>query len=177
MRFTDAGIVVRKESAFLPSLAISVSCKTDVKSRILVFLIKTGSESIKATLHRRWILFAGFVAQMENPRLPKCVMFGKLVVERGLGGGQKKRWKRCLLDDLRAFGVNANQCTTAAHDERKWRRTAEQGVERFMAKLIVAEKARAGLRHAVVNPNVTKNTKERTAQSKRARAGSLAIVD
>ena len=46
-----------------------------------------------------------------------------------------------------------------------------------MAKWIAAEKARAGLRHAVVCPNVTGRTKERIAQSKRARAGSPAKVD
>ena len=39
-------------------------------------LLKTGSESIGATLRRRRILFAGFVARMEDTRLPKCVMFG-----------------------------------------------------------------------------------------------------
>ena len=42
-------------------------------------LIKTGSESIGATLRRRQILFAGFMARMEDTRLPKCVMFGELV--------------------------------------------------------------------------------------------------
>ena len=46
-----------------------------------------------------------------------------------------------------------------------------------MAKWIAAQKVRAGLRHAVVCMNVTERTKERIAQSKRARAGSLAIVD
>ena len=46
-----------------------------------------------------------------------------------------------------------------------------------MAKLIAAEKTTAGLRHAVVCPNVTRRTKERIAQSKRARAGPLAIFD
>ena len=46
-----------------------------------------------------------------------------------------------------------------------------------MAKWIAAEKGRAELRQAVVCPNVTGRTKERIAQSKRARAGSLAIVD
>ena len=46
-----------------------------------------------------------------------------------------------------------------------------------MAKGIAAEEARAGLRHTVVCPNVTGRTKERIAQSKRARAGSVAIVD
>ena len=40
----------------------------------------------------------------------------------------------------------------------------------FMAKWIVAEKNEAGLRHAVACPNVTGRTKERIAQSKRARA-------
>ena len=39
-------------------------------------LIKPGSESIEATLRRRRILFAGFVARMKDTRLPKCVMFG-----------------------------------------------------------------------------------------------------
>ena len=41
----------------------------------------------------------------------------------------------------------------------------------------IIEKVRAGLRHAVVCPNVTGRTKERIAQSERARAGSLAVVD
>ena len=45
-----------------------------------------------------------------------------------------------------------------------------------MAKWIAAAKARAGPRYAVVCPNVTGRTKERIAQSKRARAGSLALV-
>ena len=83
----------------------------------------------------------------------------------------------CFLYDLRAFGINANQCMTAAQEEGEWRRMAEQGAEHFMAKWIVAAKASAGLWHAVVCPNVTGRTKERIAQSKRGRAGSLALVD
>ena len=76
----------------------------------------------------------------------------------------------CFLDDLRAFGINTDQWTTAAQDEGGWRRTAEQGAEHFMAKWIAGEKCKAGLRHAVVCPNVTGRTKERIAQRKRARA-------
>ena len=92
-------------------------------------------------------------------------------------GGQEKEWMGCFLDDLRAFGINADHLTTAAQDEGGWRRTAEQGAEHFMVKWIAAEKARAGLRHAVACPDVTGRTKDRIAQSKRARAGSPAIVD
>ena len=140
-------------------------------------LLKTGSESIEATLRRRRILFAGFVARMEDTRLPKCVMFGEMEGGAGCVGGQHKEWMGCFRDDLRAFGINANQWTTAAQDEGERRRTAQQGAEHSMAKWIVAEKTKAGLRHAVACPNVTGRTKERIAQSKRARAGSLAIVD
>ena len=95
----------------------------------------------------------------------------------GCVGGQEKEWMRCFLDDLGAFGINADQWTTAAQDEGEWRRTAEQGAEHFMAKWVAAEKNKAGLRHAVVCPNVTGRTKERNAQSKRAHAGPLALVD
>ena len=62
----------------------------------------------------------------------------------------------CFLDDLRAFDTNADQWTTAAQDEREWRKTAEQDPERFMEKRIAPEEVKAGLiRHAVVCPNVT----------------------
>ena len=100
-------------------------------------LVKTGSVSIEATLRRRRILFAGFVARMEDTRLPMCVMFGEMV------GGQEKEWMGCFLDNFRAFGIHADhQWTTAAQDEGGWRRTAEQGAEHFMARRIVAEKTR-----------------------------------
>ena len=97
---------------------------------------------------------------------------------RGLrGGGQEKEWMGSFLDDLRAFGISAGQWTTAAQYEGKWRRTAEQGAEHFMVKWFAAEKAGAGLRHAIVCPNVTGRAKKTITQSKRARAGLLTIVD
>ena len=107
---------------------------------------------------------------MEDMRLSKCVMFGEMVGGAGCVGGQEKEWMGCFLDDLRAFGINADQWTTAAQDEGEGFRKEEQGAEYFMGKWIVTEKAKAGLRHAVVCPNVTGRIKERIAQSKRARS-------
>ena len=58
-------------------------------------------------------------------------------------GGQGKKWMVCFLDDLRAFGINADRwAIAAAQDEGEWRRTAEQGAEYFMAKWIVHKKTR-----------------------------------
>ena len=137
-------------------------------------LIKTGSESIEATLRRRRILFVGFVARIEDTGLPKCVMFGELVGSAGYLGGQGKEWMSCFLDDFRAFGIIADQWTTAAHDEGM----AQDGGTRggtFHSEMDRC--VRAGLRYAVVCPNVTGRTKEGITQSKRARTGSLVIVD
>ena len=110
---------------------------------------------------------------MEDTKLPKCVRFGELVGGAGCVEGQEKEWLGCFLDALTTFGINADQWATAAQDEGEWHRLAEH----FMAKWIAVEKARAALRYAVVCPNVTGRTKEMIAQSKRARAGSLALVD
>ena len=82
----------------------------------------------------------------------------------------------CLLDGLRAFGINTDLWTTAAQDEGGRRKTVEQGAGRFMVKWIAAEKARAGLRHAVVCPNVTGRTKDRIVHRKRACAASPTII-
>ena len=68
-------------------------------------------------MHRRRILFLEFVARMEDTRLPKCVIFGELVGSAGCVGGQGKEWMGCFLDGPRAFGIHADQSTTAAQDE------------------------------------------------------------
>ena len=71
---------------------------------------------------------------MEDTRLPKCVMFGELVGSAGCVGGHEKVWTEYFLDDLIAFGINADQWTTAAQDEGEWCRAVEQGAKHFMAK-------------------------------------------
>ena len=94
------------------------------------------------------------------------------------GARKKSRWGvSWTISELSASTPTSQWTTAAQDDEGEWRRTAEQGAGHFMAKWIVAEKAKAGLRHAVVHPNVTGGTKKRITQSKRARAGSLALVD
>ena len=52
----------------------------------------------------------------------------------------KEEWIGCFLDDLRSFGIDVDQWTTAAQDEGEWHKTAEQGAESFIAKWIAAEK-------------------------------------
>ena len=63
---------------------------------------------------------------------------------RGLRKGPEKRMNEAF-PGLKAFGINADQWMTAAQDEGRWCRKAEQWVARFMAKWIAVEKVRARL--------------------------------
>ena len=101
--------------------------------------------------------------------MPPLVRRKPGVLRPGFVGGQEKEWIGCLLDDLRAFGIKTDQWTIAAQDEGEWYGTAKQGAELFTKNWIAAQR--------VVSPNVTGRTKERVAQSKRARTGLLATID
>ena len=54
-------------------------------------------------MRRSRTVFAGFVARMEDARLPKCLIFGELVGGAGCVGRQGKKWMGCFLDDLKSF--------------------------------------------------------------------------
>ena len=62
---------------------------TDLPISYLDTLMKTGSESVDAMMRRRRKLFAGFVARMDDTKLPNCLMLGGLVGS-GLRGGEGK---------------------------------------------------------------------------------------
>ena len=49
------------------------------------------------------------MASLEDTRLSNCVTFAWLMRSAGCLGGEKKAWIGCLLDDLRAFEINADQ--------------------------------------------------------------------
>ena len=53
-------------------------------------LAKTASASKEATVRKRSILFAGFVARMGEERLPQRVTFGELGWGKGYSRGQDK---------------------------------------------------------------------------------------
>ena len=150
--------------------------RTDHSIFYLDTLVKTGSGSIKATVRRSRILFAGFVARTEDTRLPKCVIFGKLV-GRGLRGGAAKRVYRMSPERPQSFRYQRRSVDDCSPGRGG---TAQDGVTRggtFHGEMYHYRENQGWLRHVVVCSIVTGRTKERIAQSKRACAGSLAEVD
>ena len=86
-------------------------------------LIKTGSESIEATIRRRRILFAGFVVRMEDTGLPKCAISGR----RGLYGGQEKNgWGVSRTASKLSVSTPTSGRLQPRTNKEEWRKTAEQ---------------------------------------------------
>ena len=112
---------------------------------------KTGSESIlKRDFTQEADLIRRICREYGGHETAKWRNVRRADGEPGLRGGTGKVVDGVFLDDLRAFGINADPWTTVAQDEREWRKTKEKRAEHLMAKWVAAEKARAGLWHATV---------------------------
>ena len=98
--------------------------KTEARRPHIVFadaLAKTTSESIGAIVCKRRILFAGFVARIEDERLLRRVMFGELVGGRSFSGGLKKDWMAHVKEDMSVFGMKFEG----------WRKAAQRPADGF----------------------------------------------
>ena len=125
-------------------------------------------------MRRKWILLAIFVVHIEGTILPKCVMLGEQVGgAECVGDGYKKSVDGVSPRRPQSFRYRprpVDDCSPGQGQPNKGG-TVDGGMDHCR------ESQRVGLQHAVVCLNVTRRTKERVAQSKRARDGSLAIVD
>ena len=123
-------------------------------------------------------MFAGlFVARIEDTILPKCAMFGELVGGAGCVGSQKKEWTGCFLDGPRAFGINADHWTTAAQDEGGMAQDGGRRGGTFHGEMARCRGSQGRTTACSSMPGRDGKDQGEDCQSKRARAGSLAIVD
>ena len=87
LRHVEPARVPLRHAASVGERTIARTTRFPIWTRFSRREVRASSE---ATLRRRRILFAGFVARMEDTRLSKCVMFGELVGGAGCVGGQEK---------------------------------------------------------------------------------------
>ena len=111
-------------------------------------LAETASESTEAIVRKRRVLFPGFVARMEEERLPQGVMFGEFVGGKGYSGGQEKDWMDHLKEDMSVFEMNFEGWRKAAQKTGRWFRRVEEGAELFMRNWHETERRKAAERRA-----------------------------
>ena len=97
-------------------------------------LIKTGVKSIEATIRRRWILFAGFVARMEDTRLQvRDVRRGS--GGRGLRGGPGKRVDGVFLGRHQSFRYRRRPVDTCSLGREETAQDGEIKDDTFHGKI------------------------------------------
>ena len=84
----------------------------------------TDSYPLENVVRKYRLRWAGHVARLENTRIPKMVLFGR--IERGgtrPPGRPKSNWFNCLSSDCEMVNIPYGQWHTKAKDRDKWRDT------------------------------------------------------
>ena len=96
---------------------------------------------------------------------------------RGLCGGPGKRVNRVFPGRPQSFRHQRRPVDDCSPERGGMAQDGGTRGGTFHGEMDRCRESQGWTRHAIVCPNVTGKTKERIAQSKRARAGSLAIID
>ena len=78
----------------------------------------------------RRLEWLGHVMRMEDERLPKCLLFSSLERTRP-ACGPRKRWRDCVVSDLRARGVADSWVEIATTSRTDWRQVIENVPQRI----------------------------------------------
>ena len=81
---------------------------------------------VKVAQHRlEWL---GHVARMDSSRMPRQILFGSLLTRRP-AHGPRKRWKDCVVSDLRVRGLTKEWYPIACESRADWRTMYAEPVE------------------------------------------------
>ena len=95
--------------------------------------------------------FAGFVARIDNERLPKRVICGEVDRGKGCSGGQQYDWMGCVERDLSLFNLptEAKHWTLAGKKPSELFRRGEEAAEQYMKCWLVTEREQVAKRRAL----------------------------
>ena len=85
-------------------------------------------ESQFMKIRLRWV---GYVARMEDNRMPKQILYGELEEGRRGRGRPKLRYKVLVKKDISLAGIPVDGWEQLASRREEWRRRINEGVERF----------------------------------------------
>ena len=94
-------------------------------------LEEANSTSIEAILIKNQLRWAGHVVRMTDERLPKQIFYSELSNGTRSVGGQKKRYKDSLKENLKLCEMDYKTWEADALERSAWRAKSKSGVEKF----------------------------------------------
>ena len=86
------------------------------------------SDTICVKVAQRRLEWLGHVARMDSSRMPRQILFGSLLTRRP-AHGPRKRWKDCVVSDLRVRGLTKEWYPIACESRADWRTMYAEPVE------------------------------------------------
>ncbi|CAN0407874.1 unnamed protein product, partial [Pylaiella littoralis] len=99
---------------------------------------------VEATVRKRRLCLAGFVARMRDERLPKIALLGELQGGARYLGGQEFDWLRRMQEDLEAFDIVVDKkegWEASAKRADEWYDRIDEGARRFTDEWLKKEGA------------------------------------
>ena len=116
-------------------MLLKIKWQDRITNEVLERSQSTGIEALLIAAQLRW---AGHVWRTGDKRMPKQLLYGELWEGRRHRGGQRKRFKDTLKQNMKQCGISVDQWETVAGDRARWRAGIKQGVELFEAKRLAA---------------------------------------
>ena len=103
----------------------------------------------------------GHVCRMEDGRILKDILYGKLASGRRSKGRPQLRYKDVCKRDMKALDINTESWEDLAADRMMWRSTLNQHLKTEEEKLVKAEVRKRACRKERNNPNRPETTQMR----------------
>ena len=75
---------------------------------------------LETTIRMYRLRWAGHVRRMQDSRLPKMVLFGRLIGEEKLRGRPVKNWEDCLKEDCEHANIMYGAWTATSANRTEW---------------------------------------------------------
>ncbi|XP_077059199.1 uncharacterized protein LOC143711518 [Siphateles boraxobius] len=97
-------------------------------------LQRTNSSCMEAILAKRQLRWVGHVIRMPSHRLPRQVLYGQIHAANRRPGGQKRRYKDHLKENLKSCGISPGVLETKAANCQAWSSECDLGAQQIELK-------------------------------------------
>lgn len=116
-------------------------------------LEEAGIPTITAIIAQHQLRWTGHVIRMQDSRLPKQVLYSQLLQGKRAPGGQKKRYKDNIKDNIRKCHIPLNTWETTVRNRPAWRKVVREGAAQYNRDLHSAAEQKRKRKKEITSTN------------------------